>query len=665
MRLQAVPSSPGPGGPAPSPPGIPGTVGLSPAAGLAAVGATVLGVAMLAGLLWITEPWPAFAATIVVLVGAAVVVVGLSLWEPHPPGLGISTAPQDDPAPDPHATVRRVGIGASVAIAIIAAHLSGLVAVALLADHWERVVVAVRLLLAYVPPLLVAAGALALGSAVGAAGVGFVVPGLLMGVALGWDSDPAPVSLVLALLAVATTVLVVWRPWRGNAEIVLATAAGAFVLFAVQPYAAPAFSFAVGPLMAIPRSPVGNVMPGAGHAILLALVIAAAIALVVAAIRRRRPWDGLLPASVLVMHAGVVDNGPFGWPDGSQVVVTVVAFVALAVGLWLLLSNGTPGFLQRLPERARELVAPTADGPIAFFGVALVGVAVHAVPILIDPGRGRAAVVLVLLGLAVAIASALRGAGGTLVAGVALVGLALEDPIADLLIGPQQRFVLDLLPTLGTLVVTAAVVVGLVRACPHPAVVAAGAFALLGPAARVVAWCAREGDAGPTAETLLPLFLPIGVLLLAAGLAAWGPRRFVAHAQAAGGVVALVGAATAMVLVGGGPRAAPTILGFVEVAPTAFGGAFRQPSPGDTTALVLTLLLVGGLPLAASLARRPSLSAGAGIAYLATVVAVVASPAVEEHRAVVAIVLLLVGITLVVLASVAAVAEGGRAREHA
>jgi|GEM_PF-6315441 len=621
----------------------------------------MLGVGALAGLLWIGEPGVALAVTLLALVVAGGVAIGLVASAPAAPGLGVSTPTDADPPPDPHGPARRVASGAALAVAIVAAHLAGIVTVAVLVDHGERVVVAVRLLLAYVPPLLVAAGALALGSRVGAVGVGFVVPGLLMGVALAWEADPGPASIALALLAAVATAVVVLRPWRGAAELVLTTSAGALVVLAVLPFASPAFALAVGPFMDVPHSPVGNVAPGPGRALLLAVALVAAILLVVVAVGRRRPWDAALPGSVLVVHVAVLGGGGYiASIGGARTVVVVVALAALVVGLALLLWDGSSRVVDRLPAAVRDVVRPSADGPIAFFGAALVGVALQAVPVLMDPGRGRDAAALVLLGLAAAIALALRGSAGALVAGAVLVGLGLQDPVSGLLLGPRMLFP-GLIGVLAAVVATGLVAGALVRACPRPGVVAAAAFAILGPLARLVSWCVREGDAGPTVELLLPLYLPIGLLVLGAGVAALLlPGRLVAGAQAAGAVGLIVASATTMALSLGLPRAPSTIPGLVELAPTLQRAGLGLGAPYDALALVLTLLLVGALPLVASVGRRRSIAVGAATAYAVMVLVGGAAPALQEHRAVVAILVLLVASVVVMLAVVVALAEGRR-----
>lgn len=326
-------------------------------------------------------------------------------------------------------------------------------------------------------------------------------------------------------------------------------------------------------------------------------------ALLATAFVRRDPVGGAL-ATAALLSRNFSDDGTLRI---AQAVIPAIALALLSVAAR---SEDLRGWLTaRAPEALRDRGwIVSADVVRGAWAVSLV---IFVASVSIADSRVQAAFAVVALLAATWAAWTSRGTSATAAAAVTLVGWATIRPVAVLLgdeswaavgvddNGTPFRLLESNAGAFVELAVVALVALVLLARHRTPAVMAAAVTAVITAGAAAILF-GISSDGRLLRIVVGSLALPVVPLVVAAGCAAAGPSRWLAHAQA----VAAVSAGLAMV-------------GLFSLPFSVLGSAFAvDEGLSDAARLVLVLLLVGiafgGALLAASTARRSSTVAALG-----------------------------------------------------
>lgn len=550
---------------------------------------------VLAGLLFGVAALTWFAAVTIVSSGWLVAVLVLLV------GLAVFFAAR---RPSPFGTPVVRGIGSGLIVLGVYLFASALMVWVAVGSNAERVLL---VLVLYVPPALAALLLAATGMRVwtGAAGILVVaVAATVAGMIVGNQLTMAiPMLVVAVLLTVAAVVAPAGASWG---DLVGAAAATATT------YAA-GIGFSLVGALVLQQVPGWNaaelVLPATFVQVVCTFgAVLLATVLILVATARRDPATGLVAASVVVLPTSVVllsfDTWrPYVW---VPLVVLVVALVGLRVPAVRAALAAVPSALR---ER-RPSGATTAAACAVVAGAALVVFAVRGLAELDASWRLTGVLAAALLLVAGALAYFLPGVAGAALAVVALVGLFLARPWANLLLdGPTEPGT----GVLGMVELATALAAAWALGSRHarPAVLAAAAYLLLGTLPDVLApLLGLSGDRSPdpTGHAAV-LVLPLVLVGLPAAVLSWG--RPAARWQAVGAVV--LGATVllplrlniAVATQGAGLEPAPLVGPFDALLPTDLLNSASHLD-GDATATVVVVVLALAAVSVLSVVRRPA-----------------------------------------------------------
>ncbi|WP_018682047.1 hypothetical protein [Actinokineospora enzanensis] len=379
------------------------------------------------------------------LLVAAVIFFGAAVW--RTPRLDATTA-------------RGLGAGA----VFLGAYLTGPVLVAATTKPSAAVVV----VLTYLPPFLALLVFAALGMGVGAAGVGVVVPSVLVTLLVVAGAGPGTIAGLLLVVAVPAAVVAVWAPplWARPSAATGVLAATAVVGVGVLPLSAVAGSDDDSWRWSGQLDGWGVVLVIAG------MLVVAVLGLV--AVLRRDGAVGVLAGSALVvapLPATMLDLPISG--VGALWVVPVAALVVAGVGLAL---PAVRGVLGRVAGWLRPGGGTSVAAVTAVAGVAAVTIVTEVLPTLDLSRVLRGSITLAVYLAVTVVARRTQGVPGAVQAAFVLLGLGLTRPMLWI-VGVGDPFNLPALVL--ECVVDLAAIGMLLRRHPRPGVAAAMGYLLI------------------------------------------------------------------------------------------------------------------------------------------------------------------------------------------